>query len=145
MGREHEYGVAPPEEEMQIIGGSKFGTSFYSAEPITGSPQAKGDHHFRVRSCAVNWHPKAIIPALQLAALSIGNVVSRIRIWNGVDARTVQFTRPQDSAFFDEPWRCSVGVTSMNMDAIITEDDIRRFTVDQLRAELERTEQRNAP
>lgn len=144
-GVEHEYGVAPPEEEMQVVGGSTFGTSFYAAHPIEGAPQLGRDPHFRVRSYAVNWRPEALIPALQLAAISIQNIISRIRIWHGIDARTVPFLRPEDSAYFDEPWRYSVGVTSMNMDTIITEANIRRLSVDELRAELERTTSRKGP
>lgn len=137
-GTEHEYGVPPPENEMQVVGGSEFGTSFYAAQSIDGSPRIKRDPHFRVRSYAVNWRPEALIPALQLAALSIGNIVSRIRIWHGVDARTIPFTRPEDSSVFDEPWSYGVGVMRMNMDTVISETDIRRLTIDELRAELAR-------
>jgi hypothetical protein len=138
-GIEHEYGVPPPNNEMQVVGGSEFGTSFYAAAPIEGAPQIKRDPHFRVRSYAINWRPEALIAGLQLAALSIGNVISRVKIWHGVDARTVQFTRPEDSAVFDEPWRYGVGVMRMNMDTIISEADIRRCSADQLRADLQRS------
>jgi hypothetical protein len=145
VGLEHEYGVPPPAEEMQMVGSSAFGTSFYAAEPIKGSPQVRRDPHFRVRSYALNWRPEVLIPALQLVAISIHNIISRIRIWHGVSAQTVTFIRPEDGSVFDEPWHYSVGVTSMSMDPIILESNIHRLSADELLTELERTTAGNIP
>ena len=48
VGVEHEYGVAPPPEEMKFIGGSDFGTSFFHAEPVANAPN-NSRTHFRIR------------------------------------------------------------------------------------------------
>lgn len=135
-GVEHEYGVPPPAEEVQVVGGSKFGTSFYSAEKIQNAPKLQRDPHFRVRSHSMNWRPESMVQALQLISISIGNVISYVRVQHGVDPRTVPFTRPQDSEYFHAPWQTSVGVTSASLDMIVDEQHIRRFAADEILVQL---------
>ncbi len=126
-GIEHEYGVQPPPEEMTVMGGSEFGTSFYAAERIQNAPTQKRDPHFRVKSYSLNWRPESMIQALQLVSMSIGNVISYVRILHGVDPKTVPFTRPQESKFFHAPWQNSVSVTSGSFNTIVEERHICRF------------------
>src|SRR5258708_5439980 len=39
-GTEREYGVSPPKDEIHVIGGSEYGTSFYAAEQIANSSRS---------------------------------------------------------------------------------------------------------
>lgn len=144
-GLEHKYGVQPPAEEMKVVGGSEFGTSFYLAERVQNAPKLQRDPHFRVRLCSLNWRPEAMIQALQLISISIGNLISYLRILHGVDPKTVPFRRPQDSEFFHAPWQNSVSVTSASFDTIVAEQHIHRFSNDEILAQLEQMEAGNAP
>lgn len=134
-GKEHEEGVAPSNEEMTTLGGSKFGTYFFLADRIKGAPRMKGvDPHFRLIGHGVNWDPESLAHALCLITLSIQNVISFLKIINGVSPQEVRFSRPEDSDFFEQPWKRSVGVTSMSMDFYpVQEQHITRYDSSQLR------------
>jgi hypothetical protein len=77
--------------------------------------------------------------------MSIGNVISYVRILHGVDPKTVPFTRPQESEFFYAPWQNSVSVTSGSFNTIVEERHICRFSVDEILAQLEQLEEKGTP
>lgn len=131
-GIEHEYGVRPPEAEMKVWGGSIFGTSFYKAEPVEGAPKGGRDPHFMLRHQSINWHPKATADRMFLTALSIKNLRSFLAVANGRQPGEVSFSRPPDPDMFSEPWKHSPGVTPMNMDLRVSEEDIERIDKSQL-------------
>ena len=132
VGIEHKYGVPPPKEEMKVIGGSKFGTSFFAAEAIAGVTEKKYDRNFRVRRHSINWNPENIFHALQLLAMSIQNVISYLKIVNGVDPKTLPFTRPQSSEYFEEPFKRSVGVLNIAIDHTVSKEVTTLLTRDQI-------------
>ncbi|MGN6149962.1 MAG: hypothetical protein ACTHPD_15610 [Rhizomicrobium sp.] len=136
MGIEHEYGVSPPAEEMKYVGGSKFGTSFYSAEVIDSATSNKSDPNFRLRRNALNWLPEMTAGRLWLTAMLIKNMKSMLLVLNGRQAGTVQFFRPADVQDYNRPWSKSVGITSSNMDTTISEGDIFHATKHELREKL---------
>lgn len=117
VGVEDEYGVRAPEENMQTIGGSPFGSSYYEARPVIAEGAAK--YHFRIRHSALNWRAEAMFQRLQLIAWSINNVIAGIRCLNGADPGTVEFHRPEDPDAFDSAWRWRVGVSFSDMDFAI--------------------------
>jgi|CXWL01.1.fsa_nt_gi hypothetical protein len=134
-GEEHEEGVAPSNEEMTTLGGSKFGTYFFIADRVKDAPRVKeADPHFRLIGRGVNWDPESLAHALCLISLSIQNVISFLKIINGVSPQEVRFSRPEDSDYFEQPWKRSVGVTSMSMDFYpVQEQHITRYGARQLR------------
>jgi hypothetical protein len=115
MGVEPEYGVSPPEEEMRHMGGSKFGTSFYRAESLNLVDNKLEKHNLRIKQHNINWNPETMCYSLGLICTSLQNIISFAKIINGIDPKTVKFSRPQDLSCFDKPWDDSVGVFSMSM------------------------------
>lgn len=121
IGLEHEYGVAPPAEEMKMIGSSEHGSSFFKIEPIGTSTRNRS---LRSKRTSINWKVEKVILLIQLVSMSINNIVSALKIANGATAGACQFQRPEDDADFDKPWAYCSGVTSCNMDFAINEDDV---------------------
>lgn len=134
FGQEHEYGVAPPKEEMRVLGSSVFGTSFYAAQPVEGSPERRGDPHFMLRHHSLNWNPHDTAGRMFLTALSIKNLRSFLAAANGRPPGEVTFTRPPEPSAFEEPWRHSPRLTHFGLDLNVSEGDISRVS----RGELEK-------
>ncbi len=135
IGLEHEYGVPPLDSEIQLLGQSDFGTSFFRVEPIGNG---KGNRSLRSRRTSVNWKIENVILVAQLVSMSISNVVSALKIANGVKARTCKFLRPQDDTDFEKPWQYSPGVNSCSMDFVIDETQVIRLTRKELLEKLNR-------
>lgn len=134
VGLEHEYGVAPPENEMKIIGSSEHGSTFFKIETI-GS--AKKNRSIRSKRTSVNWKFEKIALLVQLVAMSITNVVSALKIANGAKAGTCNFLRPKEDSDFDRPWTYLPGVTSCNMDFAINESEIISTTKEELKKKID--------
>ncbi len=121
VGLEHEYGVAPPAEEMKMIGSSEHGSSFFRIEPVGTS---KRNRSIRSKRTSINWKVEKVILLIQLVSMSINNIVSALKIANGKTAETCKFLRPEEDDFFDKPWSYGTGVISCNIDFVISEDDV---------------------
>jgi hypothetical protein len=128
VGKEHEYGTPPPKEEMVMVGGSKYGTSFFVAEQITGIKDKEYEANIRVRRHGLNWDPENLAHALVMLSMSINNVLSYLKITNGIDAQTVPFFRPMEAQYFEEPFKRSVGVTNIAIDSIVSIENIKPFS-----------------
>jgi hypothetical protein len=115
VGAEHQYGVPPPSNEMNLIGHSQFGTMFFKLEPISDLKK----RNLCSRRTSLNWRIERVIGLLQLAALSIANVKSALRIEAGAKPGTCKFVRPSEDSDFDKPWSFSSGVTNFNLDYVI--------------------------
>lgn len=135
IGLEHEYGVPPPEGEMQLIGQSDFGTSFFRIEPIG---DGKRNRSLRSRRTSVNWKIENVILVAQLVSMSINNVVSALKIANGAKPGTCKFLRPQEDTDFEKPWQYTSGVTSCNIDFVIDEAQVIPVTRKELLDKLSR-------
>lgn len=144
IGEETEPGVRAPEANMETIGASPFGTSFYDAQPIVDRDGLR--HHFRIRHTALNWRAEAMAQRLQLITWSINNVVGALRCLNGAPPGTVRFLRPEDPAIFDAAWQWDVGVHASDFDVVIEQDRIDPIPRAALKLELEqRTAGQNGP
>jgi hypothetical protein len=130
-------GTPAPPERMRFVGGSEFGSRFFIAQEIVGAPPARGDPHFRIRRMSVNWSPRAMVHAMQLVSLSIGNIKSFALAFNGEAPTTVQFKRPADVDFFEELWADHPAVPWSSMDTIVTEADIVRRSREELKQFIE--------
>ena len=121
LGVEHEYGVSPPANEMQVMGASEHGSTFFKIESIGSSKQNRS---IRSRRTSINWKVEKVALLIQLVSMSIENVVSALRIANGAKASSCLFHRPEEDSDFNKPLSYSPGITSCNMDFIVNESDI---------------------
>lgn len=125
IGVESADGESPPDTEMQTIGQSKFGATFFNIEPF-GS--AKVTRHIRSRQISVNWSVERIVLLQQLVYMSINNVISALKVVNGYAPSTCRFLCPDDITAFEEPWTYSPGVTSINFDSVLDESLLPEVT-----------------
>src|SRR3989442_9065929 len=133
-GIEHEYGVAPPPEEMQLVGTSQFGSSFPTLVLITSKKREQPN--IRLKTTFLNWQPGALAQRLQLIACSINNVVSYLRILGKTDPKTVKFLRPEESSAFQAPWEQSTGQVQATIDIPVEQSEIRAYTREEILADL---------
>jgi hypothetical protein len=120
-GIEPAFGVAAPESAMQTLANSTFGATFFKIEKISSK---KGSPHIRSRRTSINWSLERTALLLQLVYRSIHNVISALRVVNGVLPTQCKFLRPSQDSDFEQPWLYSTGVTSMSLDFIIDESRI---------------------
>ena len=119
-------GQPAPAERMSPLYGSPFGTTYYKRERLDRL-------NFRARQLTRNWNPQAIVKALNLASVSIHNVVNFARISLG-DREDVSCRYPTDEADYSAPWVTnSVVITGGNWDAKLTLADVRPLTEQEIR------------
>jgi hypothetical protein len=126
MGAEDVPGVAPPPERMKVFANSQFGSSFFGTERL-------GDkRNFGVSHESVNWNPENYIYALHLISMSIGNLISFLKVLNGIDPSAVRFSWPSDQSMFEGPWRQSTGITWLGRPSGIRSDSINPRTNEEI-------------
>jgi hypothetical protein len=141
IGIEPAFGVPAPPETMRLIGKSEFGTSFFVPKGIPGGSRRQS-LNFQVRHMSLNWNAPAISAALILIAMSINNVVSYLKVLNGVPSGDIHFIVPEDSGLFDEPWRNPPGTTMFGLDEVLTENDIEVFSEKEIMTRIKRAFER---
>lgn len=110
--------VPPADSEMMSLGGSEFGAAFFKVDKFEG----KGGRHLHTSRVAVNWSLERDILLLQLAHMSINNVISRLKIANEFAAGACKFLRPESDEDFTRPWTHTIGVTNMTFNDGIKAD-----------------------
>lgn len=133
IGRQSNHGESAPCDKMTPLGGSFFGSKLFIPEVIGKDRGKKNTMHFRVRRNLINWNPTSLIYGLELISTSIENIISFLKIMNGVDCKTVQFSWPKDEAMFNYPWENIPSVTSIGIDREIHEFDIKRFSKEEIK------------
>lgn len=133
VGVEPAYGVPPPDSEMKTLGQSAFGATFLKIESL-GS--AKGTPHIRSRETSVNWSLERVVLLHQLVYMSINNAVAALKVVNNYAPNTCRFLRPENDIDFEEPWKHSPGVTSINFDYVIDERLLPSLTKAELLSKL---------
>jgi hypothetical protein len=136
IGLEPEYGVPAPPEAMQTVGASEFGASFYTLETREGERAKRSAIEVRLADKSLNWRVEHLLHSLPLIAMSINNVVSKLRLWSGEEANSLKVQRPADLSAFDEPWRYRTGAFSSSFNVQIPWDEIEAPTRDSLLAQL---------
>jgi hypothetical protein len=121
IGEEKECGVSPPPSEMQLIGKSDYGTTFFIIKPVC---DVKGNRNLTSRRVSLNWKVEKVMLLLQLLSMSINNITSALKIVNGINPETCKFTRPTEDEAFNLPWKHTPGVTSCNFDFVIDEANV---------------------
>lgn len=137
FGLEHQYGVAPPPEEMKYLGGSETGSTFYAIE--RAGPDESTNRSRRSRRRTVNWEPEPMLRGLQLIDVSIRNVVSFIRVANGINPGTVQYWRLPEVEDYAALLNDSISVRTSSFDTYIEDSQIPATTKKQLLEELAQT------
>jgi len=128
VGLEDTPGVPAAPEKMMSLGGSTFGSSYFVKEQIIPSDK----YNFRPKRHSRNWSPRNLVNGLVLISMSINNVISWLRIVNGVQPDKCRFENPSSKDGFDEPWKEHVGVNNFNMDMIIERKHISPFSRDDI-------------
>lgn len=129
-GRQPEAGVPALLEEMKTLGYSKFGSSFFTLEKVP--TDEKANRSYRLRKKSLNWSAEQAALLLQLISMSLSNIISALKIENGIDASKVQFIRPLELDAFERPWQISSGITSFTMDYSIDASCFEKTTKQQL-------------
>ena len=129
-GLEGVPGVACPPEQMQSLGGSRYGSSIYVADRFDGVDKC----NIRLTHHARNWLPGEFIARLTLLAISMRNVVSFLKIILGAKPNEQQFVWPSDFALFEACWQGGVGVVDASVNLVLTKDDIAPRTKDEISA-----------
>lgn len=124
-------GTGKPDLEKALLpmSGSKHGSRFLEWEPLPHR------HHFRILSRSVNWDPECMAHGIRLAAVSIRNIVSCVKVLHGADPASVQLRLPRDD-YFESHWKKTEGIfiTSLGEDVPIPVDAITPFTGDEILA-----------
>jgi hypothetical protein len=129
IGKQPKKGVEAPKEEMASLGGSEHGTTFIRLEPIG---KIKNNRSFRSRKLSLNWKLEKVILQLQLVSASIVNIVSALKIANGIKASECKFSIPEKREDYEKPWSFSPGVISASFDFVIDETEVEPTTKKQL-------------
>jgi len=132
VGREHEFGVAPPPDEMMLLGSSAHGSSAFVAEAIPPTASRTRAHHVFLRSENVLWSAEATVQKVQLLAMSMKNILSAAKIRNGVPGSTVQFHRFPEAEAYEMPWQRPTGVTHFSMNLGGPGEQVTQITSEQL-------------
>jgi hypothetical protein len=120
MGIEKEFGVSPPQNKMHTIGHSEYGTSILKLEKLTSN---NNERSYRSKLHSLNWSIEKTTLLLQLAAMSINNLLSALKISNGVAASSCKFLRPSKDSDFALPWDYTTGVTMSCIDHFFKIDE----------------------
>lgn len=126
IGKEETPGVRVPRENMQLIGKSEFGSSYIISERYK-----KNTRHMQVKRNHRNWHPEDFGWGLLMTSLSIKNLISTLKIMNGINPKKVRYHWPSDLSTLVKPWeqRKTIGVTSMSsIQADIPEEFIHPYS-----------------
>ncbi len=126
VGVEDEPGKMAPPENMQCVGHSKDTSFFGVSEPLLNASKSQSKIHFSVADVSVSWSMEKVLCDLQLISLMIGNIVSYLKILNGAQPGSVNFTRPADAEVWWNNYdkQSSPGVTTSKFCAIFNASEI---------------------
>lgn len=125
MGLEDTPGVPAPPERMETISASQFGSSFLV--PV----KLHDRRNFTVKTFRKNWQPQNMIYGLNFISMSIGNVLSFIKIFHKESVEKAPFSFPPDFDDFKKPWAEHGGMV-VNWGARIDERDVTPLTEEEI-------------
>ena len=125
IGLEETPGTPAPPEAMQVIGSSKFGTTF----PI---PENWKKYNYVLKRKSRNWAPENLIGATILLSMSIANVISRLRIAAGEPPSQLKFWFPEDDDGFDAPWAKGVGAHEFGFDVVVPIEELTPLSKEEI-------------
>jgi len=111
---------------MRLIERSDFGSSFFVPDRITDN------RNFGVRQQWRNWQPENFVYGLILISISLQNIVSSLKVINGVKATEVEFSWPEDDVAFELPWKSVGGSMEFGEADVIRPEHITAFAKDDI-------------
>lgn len=133
IGRQESPEVPCPPERMQNMGGSKFGSAYYTAEEL----DSKG-LNFRIRQQSVNWNPQNMFWGAKLISLSLNNVIACLRAVNKGEREDISFKFLENPEEFDKPWSHAVGVMSFDFALNLSPNQIQPMRKEEILARYEK-------
>ena len=137
-GVEDTYGEPPPQDQMQVVGHSEFGSSFYYSQKIKSDIKPKGkDVNFKLLNQALGWNPLALSASLDLITYSLLNVKSFLMVYNGhCKPSDVLFCCPTDLDEFDKPLRMSITTTKSSFNRTFIDKNIPLYSKEKIKIAL---------
>jgi hypothetical protein len=120
-GLETTPGIPCPPDQMKSLGGSQFGTTFYSPEPVEGVEKC----NIKIVNSSRNWLPEQLAARIHVMSTSMENVISFLKVASGGDPKEHRFSWPADLGLFDACWQYSTGMTSASFETVLTAQDIQ--------------------
>lgn len=114
-------------ENMQSLGGSLYGSSFFTEELPTDDSR-----NIRLRNKSLNWIPKNFYLGVKLICELLSNIKSFLLTANRVDNTTLTYHWPSNIKTFEEQFRESPGILSMNFDLIVNPKDINTLSKNEI-------------
>lgn len=96
----------PPESEMKFLGGSEHGATFYKLGRLEGN----GGRHLSSQRIAMNWSLTGDALLLELIALSIHNILTRLKTANDFARDQCNYKTLDNDGDFVLPWQQAPGV-----------------------------------
>jgi hypothetical protein len=130
FGKEDEPGKKAVKSKMRLVGESEYGSQFLRTEKI-GSNKSL---HLKIKHSSRNWSPEDMVWGIHLISMSLLNILSTLKILNGIEAHDVEYTWPENSDAFKETWKrtISLGVTSASVNINIDKLHIENFSKEDL-------------
>lgn len=111
-----------------IIGDSIYGSSFFVPEGLIKDTTT----HFRLRKHSVNWDPHSLVKRAEVLADSMNNVISFLKMVNGVPPENTFYSIPDDAEKLEDCWGKESGLIKFSVNAKITKDDITHISDDEI-------------
>ena len=131
VGLETTPGKPAPPENMESLGGSDYGSSFFIKEILSEDKRNNGRGNkcnIWLRNKSLNWLPRNYYYGVNLICMSLFNIKSFLLHLNGMDNGKLKYTWPSNLDNFEKQWRDSPGVTSISFDQIVRSEDIKTLT-----------------
>jgi len=130
FGAESTPGVPAPREARRLVGHSDYGSSFWTTEKI-----AEPKRHIQLRRHSRNWSPEDMANGMLLISFSLTNIISCLKILNGVDPQSVQFHWFNDEEVYTLPWEhaTAIGVQGLRWPHVpVPTEHIQEFTKEEM-------------
>ena len=134
FGAENTPGVPAPPENMRLLGGSKFGSAFYTTE------QLQDKLNFSIRRNSLNWSPETLIIRLHLISSSISNIVTFLKILHGVSPSELNYVIPTDITLFERAWAVDHSITSFSTSRTIDASNLPTLSKEDILKVYERSD-----
>lgn len=136
IGIPKEPGVPPAAEDMLELASSSFGSSYFKSEKI-GSDESR---NLRLVGESRNWDVESLLWGIQLATMSIKNVVLVLKALLSEGATQLTINTPEDLSDFDK-WTNFTDLTSPEI--VIRSEYIYPFTKEEIREKYKAREYLN--
>ena len=134
IGRQQEDGRPASSNQMHLLGKSDYGSTFYTVDTFDLEAVAKSKRNFRLLKHSQNWQLEKFYFGLHLISASLQNILTFLKIANGVESSSVEFIWPDNEEYFHEPWKTHPGVSHMSMNNIILKEHIIPYSKEEILA-----------